>query len=565
MAHLIKYLILMMILLSGAVALPTAVCAMIIDPPAPPAEDSPSCGALQAWLDENQDTGGTYVLDGDLVITDYLSIYMPEAPIAIEAGPYHIYVRDTALLELVGGNIAITGDGGAEGLIRTSSMGTLIFAECSITAENGTALFYEGGEPTSWSIDIGGTLNAPTHIQACGENARGIVCEQPDLLRLSNTFVNTDGAYGIGIFTVSDISMTNCTVTAAGSGAASVISQNGRATGTLCRFTPEPPEFSCDDTRWSITDPVKLNFVLPPFTPYEASGLPDYVTVNIANREAPEYTCYIALAVSWDRAAYVAGLERNEPFTLTGTLEQREDILTHAAQSPTAAISFETASPIGDLSVAVTPDVKMCRLAFSFTPPAGASSVKLQKSMDKGISWNSEDITQAYSQNEAGKAVYEDILKDPGTALYRLKVMGSSYAGYSNTVTCIFEALPLTGTEHEDIDGSRGGGGRNATRRDPDGNIFENLLEYIPFKASVGSVDENSAPESDKNTNSTLQQKMSSSEGDTASLSEGQVNSTTKAPLRITWAALGLLLILLFFIAAVLWLNPALRSRFFRK
>ncbi len=144
----VKYFILFMILLLGAGILPGKASAMVIGPPVPPAEASPSCDAIQAWLDENQDIGGTYVLRGDLIITDSLSIYMPDAPITIEAGPYHIYVEDTALLELIGSNITITGDGGTEGLIRTSSMGTLIFAECSITAKNGTGLFYEGGEPT---------------------------------------------------------------------------------------------------------------------------------------------------------------------------------------------------------------------------------------------------------------------------------------------------------------------------------------------------------------------------------------------------------------------------------
>lgn len=567
----VKYFILFMILLLGAGVMPGKASAMIIGPPVPPAEESPSCNALQAWLEENQNIGGTYILNGDLIITDSLSIYMPEAPITIEAGPYHIYVEDTALLELIGSNLTITGDGGTEGLIRTSSMGTLVFAECSITAKNGTALFYEGGSPTNWSIDIGGTLYAPTFIQAFGDNARGIVCEQPDPLHLSNTFVKTAGSGSACVSAVSDISMSNCSITAEGSGAVSVISRNGEVTGTLCRLTPEAPQFSDDGTRWIITEIDELNFVLPPFTAYEESGLPDYMTVNLANSEDPYDTRYIALAVTWDRTAYDAGLEKTEPFTLTGTLETREDILNDSNQTPKASISFKTATPIDDLSVTATPDVKMCRLAFSFTPPAGASSVKLQKSVDDGSSWTSEEITQAYSQNDAGQALYEDILKEPGTALYRLKITGSAYAGYSNAVTCTFTALPLTGEEPEDIDGSRGGGGRTEPGRNTDSNIFENMLEYSPFgnAANSASSAESFSAEEDKsdsllaqNAADKLLKNMSSSEGSTVISSKDQNNPEAASN---AWSALGLLLVLLFFIGAVLWLNPAFRSRFFKK
>lgn len=568
----IKYLFLFMILLLVSAAMPARASAMITGPVPAPAEESPSCEAFQVWLDENQDTGGTYILTEDLVITRSLSIYRPGAPIAIDAGPYHIYVKDTALLELIGSNITITGEGGAEGLIRTSPMGVLILEACSITAESGTALFYEGGDPTSWSINIGGTLSAPATIAAYGENARGIVCEQPDPLELVNLFITADGAHSIGISSVSDISMTNCRVTAKGSGAVSVTTQNGRVTGTLCRLTPEAPQFSYDETQWIITGIDELHFVLPPFTDYEESGLPDYMTVNIANSKDPDDTCYVSLAVTWDRFAYDAGLEKNEPFTLTGTLEVRGDILTDGAQTPAAAISFKTATPIDDLSVTATPDVKMCRLTFSFTSPAGASSVKLQKSVDGGSSWISQDITKAYSLNDAGKAVYEDILKESGTALYRLKITGSAYAGYSNTVTGSFESLPLTGEEYEDIDGSRGGGGRNEVSRDPGGNIFENMLGYLPFnKPAVNAAEifltldnKNDSPLA-KNAADKLQKNTPSSEGGAGDSHEGQDTPPSGAAAHTIWPALGLLFIFLFFAGAVLWLNPTLRSRFFKK
>ncbi|WP_195269411.1 hypothetical protein [Eubacterium sp. 1001713B170207_170306_E7] len=568
----VKYFILFVLLLLFLGALPREASAMILGPTTPPAEESPSCDAFQAWLDENQDTGGTYVLDEDLVITDYLSVYLPQVPIIIEAGPHHIYVKDTALLEIIGGNITITGAGGAEGLIRISPMGTLLFEACRMTAENGTALFYEGGDPTNWSIYVGASLNGPTTIQAYGENARGIVCEQPDPLVLANLFVDTDGAGSAGVSSVSDISMTNCSVTATGLNAASVISQNGSVTGTLCRLIPEAPQFSCDNTRWVITGLDPLNFVLRPFTAFEESGLPDYVTVSITNSEDPYDTGHISLAVRWDRAAYDAGLEKNEPFTLFGTLESRDDILTDTARVPTAAISFKEASPINDLSVTTTPDVRMCRLAFDFTPPAGASFVKLQKSVDDGNSWISEDITQAYSLNAAGKACYEDILKEPGAVLYRLKVIGSAYAGYSNTVACTFESLPLTGEEPEDIDGSRGGGGRSEASRDPGSNIFENILRYTPFSSSSGSGSDGSggignlnAPVPARGPDDMLRQNTASSATGADDSSGGQSHPQASTAAYTAWAVLGLLLVLLFFIGAVLWLNPAFRSRFFKK
>ena len=570
----VKYFILFMILLLGAGILPGKASAMVIGPPVPPAEASPSCDAIQAWLDENQDIGGTYVLSGDLIITDSLSIYMPDAPITIEDGPYHIYVEDTALLELIGSNITITGDGGTEGLIRTSSMGTLIFAECSITAKNGTGLFYEGGEPTSWSIDVGGTLHAPTFIQAFGDNARGIVCEQPDPLYLSNTFVKADGSGSACVSTVSDISMSNCRITAEGEGAVSVVSQNGRVTGTLCRLTPKAPQFSDDGTRWIITEIDELNFVLPPFTVYDESGLPNYMTVKLVNSENPYDTRYIALAVTWDRIVYDAGLEKNEPFTLTGALETQENILNDSNQTPTAYISFKTATPIEDLSVTTTPDVKICRLIFNFTPPSGASSVKLQKSVDGGSSWTSEDITQAYSQNDDGQALYEEILKEPGIALYRLKVTGSSFAGYSNTVTCTFKSLPLTGDDPEDIDGSRGGGGRNEPDRNTDSNIFENMLEYSPFGNAANrssaakrfsSGDNKSNSPLSQNDAGKLRKNTPSSDGSTVISSKDQNNPQAAADTYNVWSGLGLLFVILFFIGAVLWLNPAFRSRFFKK
>ena len=49
----VKYFILFMILLLGAGILPGKASAMVIGPPVPPAEASPICDAIQAWLDEN--------------------------------------------------------------------------------------------------------------------------------------------------------------------------------------------------------------------------------------------------------------------------------------------------------------------------------------------------------------------------------------------------------------------------------------------------------------------------------------------------------------------------------
>lgn len=129
---------------------------------------------------ENRDIGGTLCSKRGPYHYGLLSILytMPEVPITIEAGPYHIYVKDTALLELISSSITITGDsGGTEGVDpHLKHEETLIFAECTISQLKTAPLrtLLRGGKPSVHCRC--GTLNSPTFIRAFGDNARGIVC-----------------------------------------------------------------------------------------------------------------------------------------------------------------------------------------------------------------------------------------------------------------------------------------------------------------------------------------------------------------------------------------------------
>lgn len=462
----------------------TPVRAMILNPddnPQQEVEPSASCEAFQSWLDENEDTGGTYTLNEDLIISDSLFIFQPESPIHINAGPYRIIVQNKALLQFFGKNIAITGDGGIEGLIRVAPKGTLLFQGSSLIAENGTAIYFEGGKPTNWSLYIGSTISdTPTVIGAYGHNAKAIVCEQPDPLILGNVSIFTQGNDSTGIYSISDIALSNCTIEAKGENTASLYSQKGKVTGTLCSFSPEASQFTDNGTKWQIKETTNLDFTLPAFTAYKDSGLPDYLNLEVEDCDNPNSTLSITLKVDWDQDAYNIGIEKNEPFTLTGILQQKEGILYNNAKEPSASFTIQASTPIQDLSLETVPGSEQCELIFYFTPPRGATYVKLQKSLDNGVSWATSDITHIYEEND-GMGVHISTQKQPGTALYRLKINGSSFAGYSNSVSCNFVPLPATEDTFEDIDGGRGGGGRETVERAPESNIIENILNYPYF------------------------------------------------------------------------------------
>lgn len=549
--------------------------AMILNPSEPPKEPevSQSCQAFQDWLTKNQDIGGTYTLTNDLIISDSLKIFEPEAPICIDAGSYQIIVQDSAFLEIAGENISIIGEGSDDGLIRVSSMGTFLFAGSSLRVENGTAIYFEGGEETNFSLYIGSTLfDTPTVIQAFGSNAKAIVCEQPDPLVLRNVSIYTQGSSSVGVEALSDITMSNCTLESKGQNAVSVSSKEGSITGTLCSFIPESPQFIDDGTTWHLDKATELSFTLPAFTSYEDSGMPDYLNVLLEDCNDPNNTLYATLKVLWDQKAYNDGIQRNEPFTITGNLQIKEGILYDDTKTPKATFSFRDSSPIQDFSQSSFQESQYCTITFSFTKPTGAAFVKLQKSLDNGLSWTSEDITEAYITDGTGKAIYETVLKETDPALYRLKVTGSSFAGYSNAVSCTFEPTPNPEEElEEDVDGGRGGGGREPAEREPENNIVENILDYPflgfftpsdtdiaestnPNNLIANASDSNSLglPESKLGTKAPVLSQSQSSKA-SESVTQSEVSSTDRENPNTSNRTFFLTFIVLFCLAAAIW------------
>ncbi|MEG0378873.1 MAG: hypothetical protein RR614_10395, partial [Eubacterium sp.] len=242
--------------------------------PPPRVEESASALALQEWYNAHCETGGTYTLTEDIIINDRMVLYLPDAPITINTGSYHIYIMERALFETAG-SVSIIGDGGTDGLVNVAPNAVFSISGITLTATNGTAIYYKP-YTAKYSTYLGNTyVDAPTKITASGANAcavrSDIVMAYPSKAALSfmNCQIEVNGKNSTAVQAYHSIEMTHSTVTASGDSAQSIITEAGTITLFSSTASPESNPSVTTKILWEITELEKPEIIIPPDTPFE--------------------------------------------------------------------------------------------------------------------------------------------------------------------------------------------------------------------------------------------------------------------------------------------------------
>ncbi|MEG1185436.1 MAG: hypothetical protein RSD63_07325 [Eubacterium sp.] len=456
-----------------SVIMPENVNAMIFNPGGDipqKEENSPSCQALEEWYVAHKDTGGTYTLTEDVVVNNALCL-QPTADMTLLMGDFHLYVRGTGLAELYGSHLFLEGTGGSEGLIYADAASVVILDGPRITATNGTALVFGPGEDSPWETYLGGNYtDAPTTITAYGENACGIDSRFNWPLTVSHCDVTVNGNGSTGIKALQNITFRDCNVVAQGE---AVFSQTGTIVLDCTLTMPEVSGAEIID--YQVIEILPNDLSIAPFTPFEKSGAPKYITVMLQNPEDKYDVRQALITVEWDIEAFNAQLNGARNFTINGVAEKRPSMNFEGANSPVLNVSIRESKPITDLELMPHKNGEPSYFTLSFEKPKGADDVILQTSTDGGKSFKDESIRLQIESEDGERGTYQSVFKETNHYYYRLKVIGSSYAGYSNRVDYRYEKPPI---EEEDVEGNRSGGGRDKPQHDQTLNVLDHLLKH---------------------------------------------------------------------------------------
>lgn len=439
---------------------------------------------FQAWYEEHRVGGGAFALRGDLLLEEgewYLDTADLVGEITIDCGPHQILMDDpvqSAYLRQSGGRLRIVGEGRPDGMIRVED-GVFSLYGVEVAAESGVAIWQ--GAPAWVFIGSG---SGPTRLSSRGEGATALLWAgegaegQLDLFQAELSVQGRDSAALRSAFPVC---AQFCTFAAQGEGAQSVVCQ-GEITLSGSSARPDPALSGQPVVRraWQLLGPPECRPVsVLPGAGLAESGLPTSVPVDLFCEEEDNYQSPY-FPVHWDENAYWNGQATGGSFSLPGVVELpgMDGLLPGGTVAVTAEVEVTGAAPVGDLCVRL-PEREKDPPTLLLTNPLTFGGIYLQSSRDGGLTW-SEERAVAYPA-EGGERLAIDLCDlEEGEWQFRVRITRSPRAGVSNT--CRFtwdrealfpdeEPLPPDGEplppseepeeeEHEDIDGNRGGGGR---------------------------------------------------------------------------------------------------------
>lgn len=432
---------------------------------------------FQVWYEEHRVSGGTFALQRDLVLGEeewYLDTADLAGEITIDCGPHQILMenpRQSAYLRRSGGRLRIVGEGRPDGMIRVED-GVFSLYGVEIAAESGVALWQ--GAPAWVFIGFGG---GPTRISSRGEGSTALLWAgdgTEGLLDLFQGEFSAQGRDSAALRAAFPVCAQFCTFAAQGEGARSVVCQ-GEITLSGSSAQPDPALSGQRVARraWQLMGAVECRPVsVLPGASVEESGLPAAVPVDLfcegeVNYQSPSFP------VRWDESAYWNGQAAGGHFSLSGAVElpEMEGLLPGGTVAVTVEVEVTGAAPVGDLCVRL-PEREGEDPVLLLTNPRTFGGIYLQSSRDEGLTW-SEERAVAY-QTEGGERLAIDLHSlEEGEWQFRVRITRSPRAGVSNTCRFTWDGAALSPgekplhpggepeeEEHEDIDGNRGGGGR---------------------------------------------------------------------------------------------------------
>lgn len=444
---------------------------------------------FKRWYQENKNNTGevVYTLPCDMVIDEEYRFFTPyEAKLTIDTNKHKILIKDQGAFIIQENELNIIGVGGEDGVIHVEKGGRLEVGIDNIIATNGTALYIEEGGRLSFSSYYGRIGN----IRANGNNAIGIYSGND--IRVPYKDIEVRGKNAVGVYCKGDIELENTSVR--------VYDDNNK--NRLLK--------TLDKTVKSIISESKNIYIIDDYNELipaisEDSGynivkcchrgidvFSEEIRVSkddkIENIKFPEYMVLktsssnqIDIDVEWDFTDYYEKLKKEENFSITGKFKtetlNKEKIIINDDVVPILNIYVVEKKPIDNLEL----EFKNTRNGYTATlyyeMPDSASKVFVEYSND-GINWISEEQEEIRDQ---ATLFFEDFK----LRCFRVRVEGGLKEGYSNIVfkpgfimgDGDKQETPDDEQENDDIDGDRGGGGRDDPDREDNeltGNINDN-------------------------------------------------------------------------------------------
>ncbi|UDN61007.1 hypothetical protein [Clostridioides sp. ES-W-0016-02] len=469
---------------------------------------------FKIWYQENKNNTGemVYTLSCDMVIDEEYRFFTPdEAKLTIDTNKYKILIKDQGNFIIQENELNIVGEGGEDGVIHVEKGGRLNIGIDNIIATNGTALYIEEGgylRFSSYYESIG-------NIRANGNNAIGIYSEND--IRVPYKDIEVRGKNAVGVYCKGDIELESTSVRAY---------DNDNKTRLLR---------SSDKTVKSIVSKSKNIYIIDSYNEFipaisEDSGynivkcchrginvFSEEIKVSkddkIENIKFPKdmvletsSSNQIDIDVEWDFTDYYEKLKKEENFSITGKFKtetlNKEKIIINDDVVPILNISVIEKKPIDNLELEFQNTRNGYVAALYYDMPYSASKVFVEYSSD-GINWISEEQEDIRDQ---AILFFEDFK----LRCFRVRVEGGLKEGYSNIVFKPgfimgggdSQETPDDERENDDIDGDRGGGGRD----DPDREDSE-IIGDTNDNNENEAIDKQRPEDSNKDTESNDEEK----------------------------------------------------------
>lgn len=464
---------------------------------------------FKRWVQENKNNTEdiVYTLHCDMVIDKSFRFYIPYGTnFTIDTNKYKILIKDQGYFKIEENELNIIGEGGKDGVIHVEKGGELNIGINNIIATNGTALYVEEGGSLSFSSYYGGIGN----IRANGNNAIGIYSGND--IRVPYKDIEVRGKNAVGVYCKGDIELESTSVRAYDNDNKNRLLKN--LDKTVRSIVSESKNIYIIDNYNELVPAIANNSDYNIIECYargtgvldeeievckedkiEDISFPKDVSVQTSSSTITE------IDVEWDFSDYYEKLLKGDDFSVIGKFKEEDlnlkKIILNNGVVPILDVHIVEKKPIDNLELTFrnTPNGYVATLDYDM--PYNANKIFIEYSED-GVNWISEEQEDIMAQATLN---FEDFK----LRCFRIKVEGGFREGYSNIVLkpgFVMDGgddqiTPDDEQENGDIDGDRGGGGRDDPDRE-DSEITGNINDNNENEAT----DEQRPEDSNKDTES---------------------------------------------------------------
>lgn len=468
---------------------------------------------FERWVQENKNNKEeiVYTLSCDMVIDEEFRFYIPyDSNFTIDTNKYKILVKNHGKFIIDDNNLNIIGEGGKEGVIHVENGGSISVGINNIIATDGTALYIEEGG----DLYLASSYEYVEKIKASGKDAIGIYTEND--IRIPNKDIEVNGESAIGVYSKGDVEIEESSIKAYSSNKENGLLRNNKLVQSIISESKKVymidgyneliPAIS-EDSGYNIVkcchrgiDVFSEEIKVSKDDKIENIEFPKDVVLETSSSNR------IDIDVEWDFTDYYEKLKKEENFSITGKFKteilNKEKIVINDDVVPILNISVVEKKPIDNLELEFQNTKNGYVAVLYFDMPYSASKVFVEYSND-GINWISEEQEDIRDQ---AILFFEDFK----LRCFRVRVEGGLKEGYSNIVFkpgFIMgggdnQETPDDERENDDIDGDRGGGGRDDPDRE-DAEIIGNVNDNNENEAT----DEQKIEDSNKVTESNNEEK----------------------------------------------------------